>query len=77
MGPHGTFMLCTANSRCSYLAMLLLHSLGLLVKRLVMGGAAGFFLELMLFIGPLFGGCPLVGGSSQYGIYSPLKTYYT
>ena len=23
---------------------------------------------------PLFEGCPLVGGSSQYAIYSPLKT---
>jgi len=22
---------------------------------------------------PLFGGCPSVGGSSQYAIYSPLK----
>ena len=45
------FILCTASFRCSQLAILLVHSLGLLVKKLVMGRAAGFFLELMLFIG--------------------------
>ena len=40
-----------SEARLVLLAILLTQSLGLLAKKLVMGGAAGFFLELMLFIG--------------------------